>query len=151
MNQKTKNPVSETTGNKDRAILKKIGADLFSVRINNQSINAGIAELNKSNTNDPSATTPDIIDMKSKNLINRIGTEITGLTAVNPLEEGGFGLDHPAVDNKDGLKKKLKKSDKPPFSEDPDQYTALLSDLQLVMRKLAPEREQVFTASFAKN
>lgn len=93
----------------------------------------------------------DNLDMKSKKLINSIDESLTSLSAVNPLEEGGFGYDHPAVKGKKVSKKKDKSFSQAEAVENIDEYSAILLDLKSIMGKLSLSREHIFNGSAKKN
>jgi hypothetical protein len=91
--------------------------------------------------------TLEILDMKSKKLIEHIDQTLSSLTTINPLKEGGFGYDHPAVKNpvKPGKKTSSQPSDG--AFENLDEYASMLNDLKTVMQKLGENRAGVFLDS----
>jgi hypothetical protein len=152
MSSKQENNRSPGEIKKSKAVIAtRITGDLFSVRINNKSIDPllipeKIKDFRKSEINNAPY---DILDMKSKKLITDLGREISSLSDINPLEEGGYGLDHPGVKAKKNLKKKLNNSENKGLAETLSDYEALLRDLKVVMLELGASRELVFTSSFA--
>jgi len=132
-------------------IVTKIIGDLFSIRVNDQQINPLLIpeKIKGIQKNHDTSLPYDILDMKSKKLISELGQNVISLAAVNPLEEGGFGLDHPGADLKNKSKKKLKKSDNAEITLTLSEYDAMLRDLKAVMIRLAADRELVYTTSFA--
>ena len=133
-------------------IVKKINEDLYSIRIRNESINPLLLPQKiRNQKNSPQAPLPyDILDMKSKKTIQHIGLNITELAMVNPMPEGGFGVDHPAVKTKLPRKKKAKQRTPDETAETVDNYKAMLMDLSVIMNKLAENREVIFTKTFSK-
>lgn len=93
----------------------------------------------------------DILDMKSQKLIGDIEQTLSKLSSINPVEEGGFGFDHPGVKSKGSAKKKLKSFPQAEANENIDEYSAMLSDLKMVMNKLASSREKIFSSSSDNN
>jgi hypothetical protein len=93
----------------------------------------------------------DILDMKSKKIIDTIDQSLTSLAAVNPIEEGGFGYDHPAVNTKGNKKKTLTGFPQAEATENIDEYHAILLDLKTIMGKLGAAREQIFVSTNKKN
>lgn len=87
----------------------------------------------------------DLLDMKSKKTIDTIGRKTQNLASINPLEEGGFGMDHPAVKTKGSSKKNLKPFPEAEVIENIDAYEAVLLDLKSVMKKLAANRKEIFS------
>ncbi len=96
-------------------------------------------------TNPKTVTTYDILDMKSKKIIAHIGENISDLASINPLEEGGFGLDHPGVKTRMKGKKNAKSFLQTETNAAVKDYSAVLQDLMSVMEKLAENRKQVFS------
>jgi len=128
-------------------VITRIRDDLFSVRINNGGIHplllpGAIGSVKKKELS------YDILDMKSKKLIKEIDETITGLSLVNPAEEGGPTADLQDMKEARTGKKKGVNDLTTEATRKLSDYEAMLADLKMIVLKLSKNRERIYKDSF---